>query len=134
MVIRDGIAILPGFNLGLGPRVGLWRRKGVPKNAGPFGSIHHNPAPAGLLTKIHHNLTALGLYPALRRHMFPNNDNAGDLLIGANAIANHLGITQRQTYRLIYDDLLPTFKIGGAVAARRSTLNRWLTDQEARAA
>ena len=55
-----------------------------------------------------------------------SNDNKGDLLLGANAIADHLGITRRQVYRLIYDDLVPSFKIGGAVAARRSTLDQWL--------
>lgn len=62
------------------------------------------------------------------------NDNAGDLLMGAKAIAEHLGITPRQTYRLIYGDVLPTFKLGGAVSARRSSLNRWLAEQEGAAA
>jgi len=62
------------------------------------------------------------------------NDNSGDLLLGANAIAGHLGITPRQAYRLIYAGVLPTFKLGGAVSARRSSLNRWLAEQEAPAA
>lgn len=59
-----------------------------------------------------------------------HNDNGGDLLIGANAIAAALGITRRQTYKLIYGDELPTFKLGGSVAARRSTLNGWLAGLE----
>jgi len=59
------------------------------------------------------------------------NDNAGDLLMGANAIAKYLGITPRQTYRLIYGGVLPTFKLGGAVSARRSSLSRWLAEREA---
>ncbi|RYG85264.1 MAG: DNA-binding protein [Alphaproteobacteria bacterium] len=64
----------------------------------------------------------------------PSNDNArADLLLGAPAIAEFLGIKARQVYRLIYDDLLPTFKVGGTVAARRSTLNKWIEDQEAAA-
>lgn len=55
--------------------------------------------------------------------------NNGDLLMGANAIAAFLGITPRQTYRLVYDAILPTFKLGGTLAARRSTLTAWLNDQ-----
>lgn len=60
------------------------------------------------------------------------NDNTveGDLLLGASAIAKFLGITARQTYRMIYDDIVPTFKIGGAVAARRSTLTTWMVEAE----
>jgi excisionase family DNA binding protein len=56
-----------------------------------------------------------------------------DLLLGADAIAAHLGITRRQAYRLIYDGLLPAFKIGGTVSARKSTLNAWLASKEAAA-
>ncbi len=62
--------------------------------------------------------------------MKPANDNSGDLLLGASAIAGHLGITPRQTYRLIYDGLLPHFKLGGFIAARRSSLTKWLEEQE----
>lgn len=58
--------------------------------------------------------------------MTTENQIQGDLLIGANAIAAALGITRRQTYKLIYGDELPTFKLGGSVAARRSTLIKWL--------
>ncbi len=62
-----------------------------------------------------------------------DNDNlpTADLLFGAKAIAEFLGISQRQTYRLIYDSILPSFKLGGTVAARRSTLTKWLEAQEA---
>lgn len=65
-----------------------------------------------------------------------DNDNfpVGDLLMGADAIAAFLGITRRQTYRLVYDDLLPSFKLGGTVAARRSSLRNWMAEKEARAA
>lgn len=58
-------------------------------------------------------------------------DAKSDLLLGANAIADHLGITRRQTYRLVYDNHIPTFKVGGTVAARKSSLNAWLAQQEA---
>jgi excisionase family DNA binding protein len=65
--------------------------------------------------------------------MTPANDNhpEADLLLGATAIANYLGITRRQVYRLVYDSVLPTFKAGGTVAARRSTLTSWMDKQEA---
>lgn len=62
--------------------------------------------------------------------MTASNDNNRDLLMGAKAIADHLGITARQTYRLIYADDIPTFKLGGTVAARRTTLGVWLAEQE----
>ena len=64
------------------------------------------------------------------------NDNppVGDLLLGAGAIAKFLGITRRQTYRLIYDEVVPSFKAGGTVAARKSSLTAWMAAQEGRAA
>ncbi|TGV61543.1 DNA-binding protein [bacterium M00.F.Ca.ET.141.01.1.1] len=62
------------------------------------------------------------------------NDNNPDLLMGADAIARSLGITRRQAYRLIYDGLLPSFKLGGTVSARRSSLTAWLAEREAAAA
>lgn len=66
--------------------------------------------------------------------MIPSNDNMpGDLLLGAKAIADYLGISARQTYRLTYHGLLPHFKLGGTVAARRSALTKWL-DEQGRAA
>jgi len=64
------------------------------------------------------------------------NDNGiivGDLLVGAPAIAKFLGVSPRQVYRLTYDGLVPHFKLGGSVAARRSSLAKWLADQEAAA-
>lgn len=61
------------------------------------------------------------------------NDNCipADLLLGADAIASFLGITRRQTYRLVYDAVIPSFKAGGTVAARKSSLTRWMATQEA---
>jgi excisionase family DNA binding protein len=57
----------------------------------------------------------------------------GDLLMGAPAIAKFLGVTQRQVYRLAYDKVVPHFKLGGTVAARRSSLSAWMDEQEAAA-
>jgi excisionase family DNA binding protein len=58
-------------------------------------------------------------------------DSNEQILIGAPAIADHLGVKQRQVYRLIADGVLPTFKLGGSVAVRRSTLANWLAKLEA---
>lgn len=60
------------------------------------------------------------------------NDNVieGDLLMGASAIARFLGCSSRQVYRLTYDGLMPHFKLGGTVAARRSSLTTWMSAQE----
>lgn len=54
------------------------------------------------------------------------NDNK--IIMGAAAIAAHMGITRRQAYRLIYDDM-PTFKLGGTVAARPSEITDWLENK-----
>jgi excisionase family DNA binding protein len=60
--------------------------------------------------------------------------NEADLLYGVAAIAMHLNLTRRQVYHLAASGTLPTFKVGGkTVCARKSTLNAWLKDQEARA-
>ncbi len=62
------------------------------------------------------------------------NDNCHqDLLMGANSIADFLGITRRQAYRLVYDGIIPSFKLGGTVAARKSSLSAWLQQAEAAA-
>jgi excisionase family DNA binding protein len=60
-----------------------------------------------------------------------NENQSGDLLLGADAIASFLGITRRQTYRLVYDRVIPSFKAGGTVAARKSSLVAWMAAQEA---
>ncbi|MCZ8546281.1 DNA-binding protein [Mesorhizobium qingshengii] len=63
-----------------------------------------------------------------------SNDNApGDLLMGAAAIAGALGITRRQAYKLIYAGDLPTFKLGGTVSARRSSILATIAAKEAAA-
>lgn len=60
----------------------------------------------------------------------PKNPTSSDLLYGANAIADFLGITRRQAYRLTGHSLVPCFKIGGTVAARKSSLTAWMDKQE----
>lgn len=56
-----------------------------------------------------------------------------DLLMGADAIAGYLGVTRRQVYRLVYDEIIPSFKLGGTVAARRSSLTKWMEALEGQA-
>lgn len=56
-----------------------------------------------------------------------------DLLMGADAIADFLGVTRRQVYRLVYDNIIPSFKLGGTVAARRSSLIKWMEALEGQA-
>lgn len=55
-----------------------------------------------------------------------NDAPHGDLLMGADAIAGFLGVSRRQAYRLVYDKIIPSFKLGGTVAARRSSLTKWM--------
>jgi hypothetical protein len=45
-----------------------------------------------------------------------------DLLYGVPAISGHLRMSAKQVYHLHAQGHLPTFKIGGKVCARRSTL------------
>jgi len=55
-----------------------------------------------------------------------DTDIASDLVFGARAIASVLGMTQRQVYHVTACSQIPTFKIGGTLCARRSTLLAWL--------
>jgi hypothetical protein len=59
--------------------------------------------------------------------------DAGELLIGAPEIAAFLGCRQKQAEHMIAQRLLPTFKLGARVCARRRTLVAWLEEQERRA-
>ena len=56
-----------------------------------------------------------------------------DLLYGVAAIAAHLQMTEKQVYHLHDQRHIPTFKIGGKVCARRSTLAKHFEAQEAAA-
>lgn len=56
---------------------------------------------------------------------------APDLLFGAEAIADTLGLTRRQVYHAVACSHLPAFRIGATICARRSTLERWLDEREA---
>jgi hypothetical protein len=60
-------------------------------------------------------------------------EQEGDLLYGALPISRHLGLTERQVRHLHETGRMPSFKVGHIVCARRSTLNTWLAEQEAKA-
>lgn len=63
-----------------------------------------------------------------------NDNNEGDLIMGADQIAKFLGVTRRQVYRLVYDNLMPSFKLGGTVSARKSSLKKWMVEIESESA
>jgi len=50
-----------------------------------------------------------------------------DLLYGAKAIADFLGLTEKQARNRIEAGVIPIFRMGGTICARRSTLTAWLT-------
>nr|WP_295831158.1 hypothetical protein [uncultured Azospirillum sp.] len=55
---------------------------------------------------------------------------AHDLLQGAEAIGAFMGLDPRQVY--YQSKRLPIFKIGALICARKSTLIRWIEEQESR--
>ena len=61
-----------------------------------------------------------------------SNPSAGaDLLYGAHAIAEFLGIKERAAYHLIETRRIPFFKIGKTVCARRTSLAARIAELEA---
>jgi hypothetical protein len=53
-----------------------------------------------------------------------------DILVSHKAIAIFLGLTPRQVSWWDEQGVLPTFKVGRSVCARKSTLLQWIEDQE----
>lgn len=59
------------------------------------------------------------------------NDNlAGDVLKGAQEIADFLGEERRAVFYAIGRGALPHYRIGQSIRARKSTLRAWLAAQE----
>ena len=59
------------------------------------------------------------------------NDNiAGDVLKGAQEIADFLGEDRRCVFYAIGRGTLPHYRIGQSIRARKSTLLAWLAAQE----
>lgn len=57
-----------------------------------------------------------------------------DLIFGAEAIAEFLGLERRQIYHAAAMDHLPIFRIGSTLCCRKSTLSRWISDREEKSA
>lgn len=54
---------------------------------------------------------------------------ASDMLRGATQIADFMGLNPRQVYYAA-ENTLPVFRIGTQICARKSTLLRWIEEQE----
>ncbi|MCK0196897.1 helix-turn-helix domain-containing protein [Ancylobacter sp. 6x-1] len=54
----------------------------------------------------------------------------GDVLYGASAIAEFLGLPPKHIYYRVSVGDLPTFRLGAIICARRSTLHAWMAQQE----
>lgn len=55
---------------------------------------------------------------------------ADDVLQGAEPIAAFLGLSARQLYHLVQQGALPVFRLGATICARKSTLLKWIAEQE----
>ncbi len=99
-----------------------WRRRGafdgfdgtpgVPRGCGGPRAVSVTPTMTRTVTR------------AMRRY-------SGQLLYGADQIAAYLGnLSRAQVYHLVAVGRLPAFKIGRTVAARTTTLDAWLEEQE----
>ncbi|QNQ40059.1 DNA-binding protein [Brucella intermedia] len=64
--------------------------------------------------------------------MHASNDNslASDLLVGAKAISEFSGFPARTIYHLCDKGVFPHFRAGDLLCARKSTILRWVSDQE----
>ncbi len=58
------------------------------------------------------------------------NDLADDLLEGADAIATFMGWNRRRVYYAAERKLIPIFRMGDHLSARKSTLLRYVADLE----
>jgi hypothetical protein len=57
-------------------------------------------------------------------------DISQDLIFGADAIADFLGIERRQVYHAHQMEHLPIFRIGSTLCCRKSTIANWITERE----
>ncbi|HEY0837998.1 MAG TPA: hypothetical protein VGE72_29045 [Azospirillum sp.] len=57
---------------------------------------------------------------------------ADDMLEGAEQIGAFMGLKARQVYHL--QDKLPVFQIGAKLFGRKSTILKWIAEQEGKAA
>lgn len=57
-------------------------------------------------------------------------DLSTDMLWGAKEIGRFLGRSEKTVWNMHHRDQLPTFKQGGRICARRSTLRSFIEEQE----
>lgn len=55
---------------------------------------------------------------------------ASDVVWGAEAIGQFLGMTRRQVYHACDQEHLPIFRVGSTLACRKSTLMAFIADRE----
>lgn len=74
------------------------------------------------------------IYPNVNSHHKDSSSSlSGDLLEGAEAIAVYLfgdAKAKRKVYHLDDRGELPTFRLGAKIFARKSTIVRWIAEQE----
>lgn len=63
-----------------------------------------------------------------------HENRTADLIYTVAEIARFLGIRDRQARHLIDTAVIPTFKLGSIICARRSVIEAMLAEQEAEAA
>lgn len=71
--------------------------------------------------------------PGFARRPFPAGSLAGDILYGADAIAEFMHGDRRfrrAIYNLVENNRIPHFRVGATVCARRSVLLAWIEAQE----
>lgn len=61
-----------------------------------------------------------------------NEAETADLLYGVPAIAAFLQMREKQVRHRVDAGLIPSFRIGGTVCARRSAIKAWLDNCEAK--
>lgn len=54
-------------------------------------------------------------------------------MIGADKVAEYTGQDRRSIYHLAQTGKIPVFRMGSQICARKSTLLRWIEEQEAKA-
>ena len=62
----------------------------------------------------------------------PNDLDTADILWRVKPIAAFLGLSEKAAQHRIDKGEVPTFRMGGTICARRSTLLAWIAAQEAR--
>lgn len=59
-----------------------------------------------------------------------NQEIASDMIYGAEEIGRFLGLPKRRVYHVVNMGHLPVFRLGSGICARKSTLIKWIRQQE----